>query len=257
MKNLLLALMLLVVLPDVSAQSLRIMTYNIHVGQDAANKDQLKNMADFIKDSKADLVGLQEVDSVCKRTGGIDQIKFLAENTGMYYTYTRHFAFDGGSYGIGILSRYPLSDIQDHRVILTSDGKTDAATRAFLTASIFNGTKKVTFATIHMDYRDSNSRVAQSKDMVAKLKAFTTPVILTGDFNARPGTTEITTLREILADTGSDLAYSFPVAPPLNKIDYIMVSKGNLAKVSANKVIPVLYSDHLPVVSDIRLKFVK
>ena len=63
------------------AQTLRVMSYNIHIGENAANEDQLKNIADFIKSSKADIVGLQEVDSVCKRSGKVDQMKFLAENT--------------------------------------------------------------------------------------------------------------------------------------------------------------------------------
>jgi endonuclease/exonuclease/phosphatase family metal-dependent hydrolase len=78
------------VLQQADSQTLKVMSYNIHVGQDASNSDQLKNMADLIRSSKADLIGLQEVDSVCNRSGNIDQIKFLAEQTGMFYAYARH-----------------------------------------------------------------------------------------------------------------------------------------------------------------------
>ncbi len=237
-----------------NAQTLKVMSYNIHIGQDASNKDQLQNIADLIKSSKADIVGLQEVDSMCNRSGKIDQMKFLAEKTGMYYTYARHFAFDGGAYGIGILSRYPLSDIKDHRIILTSDGKSDAATRALLTASIFLGSKKTTFATVHMDYRDSNSRVAQSEELVKLLGTMDMPVILTGDFNANPGTKEVLTLETILTDTGIDSDLSYPAVKPVKKIDFVMVSKTNLSKVKKVEVFSEAFSDHLAVMSTLRIK---
>lgn len=237
-----------------NAQNLKVMSYNIHIGQDASNADQLKELALFLKSSKADLIGLQEVDSVCNRSGKIDQMKFLAEHTGMYYAYARHFAYDGGSYGIGILSRYPLTEVKDQRVILTSDGKSDAATRALLTASVSAGNSKITFATVHLDYRDSNSRYAQSEEIVNLFRDYTGPVILTGDFNARPGTRELINLQTIFTDTGNDSAITFPAVKPLNKIDYIMVSKDHLLKVKKNQVFPVLYSDHLPVMSVIRIR---
>jgi len=243
----------IIAVTGLNAQSLKVMSYNIHVGQDASNADQLKELAQFLKSSKADLIGLQEVDSVCNRSGKIDQMKFLAEQTGMYYAYARHFAYDGGSYGIGMLSRYPLTEVKDQRIILTSDGKSDAATRALLTASVAAGNSRITFATVHLDYRDSDSRYAQSEEIVDLFRDHTEPVILTGDFNARPGTKELINIRTIFTDTGSDSAITFPAVKPLNKIDYIMVSKGHLLKVKKNQVFPVLYSDHLPVMSVIRI----
>lgn len=237
------------------AQTLKIMSYNIHVGQDGANKDQLKNIAEFIKSSRADIIGLQEVDSVCNRSNKVDQMKFLAEYTGMHYAYARHFAYDGGSYGIGILSRYPLSDIKDHRVILTSDGKSDAATRALLTAAISPAGKKITFATVHMDYRDSRSRVAQSEEMVSLFKGMKYPVILTGDFNAIPGTKEILNLETIFTDTGVNSDFTYPVVNASKKIDFVMVSKAHLSKVKKAEVSPVAFSDHLPIISTVKIKY--
>lgn len=254
MKNYLAILIGLFIFSESGAQTLKVMSYNIHIGQDVTNKDQLQHMADFIKSSKADLVGLQEVDSVCNRSGKIDQMKFLAEKTGMYYAYTSHFPFDGGSYGIGILSRYPISDVKDHRIILTSDGKSDAATRALLTVSVLSGKKKLTFATVHMDYRDSNSRFAQSEELVKLFSGRTEPVILTGDFNAYPKTREVLNLQSIFTDTGSDDAITFPAVKPKKKIDYIMVSKANLSKLIKQEVYPVVYSDHLPVMSTLKIK---
>ncbi|MEJ7780506.1 MAG: endonuclease/exonuclease/phosphatase family protein [Daejeonella sp.] len=254
MRSFIILIALLIGFEGSRAQTLKVMSYNIHVGQNAANKDQLKNIADFIKSSKADIVGLQEVDSVCNRSGKVDQMRFLADATGMYFAYARHFAFDGGSYGIGILSKYPLTDVKDHRIILTSDGKSDAATRALLTANIFLRNKEIMFATVHMDYRDSNSRFAQSQALVKLLGNMNLPVILTGDFNAEPGTKEILNLQTILTDTGIDSDFSYPAVKPIKKIDFVMVSKRNLVKVKKTEVAPSLYSDHLPVTSAFRIK---
>lgn len=254
MKPYLISFISLLCVFQASGQNLKVISYNIHIGQNSNNVDQLESLAKFIKSTKADLIGLQEVDSVCNRSGNVDQMKFLAEKTGMYYAYARHFPFDGGSYGIGILSRHPLSNVKDHRIVLTSAGTKEGATRALLTADIFFGDMKLTFATVHMDYRDSDSRYAQSQEIVKLFGKMEQPVILTGDFNARPGTKEITMLQTIFTDATDDSALTFPAINPLNKIDYIMISKAKLEKVVKQEVYPVLYSDHLPIMSVIKIK---
>jgi endonuclease/exonuclease/phosphatase family metal-dependent hydrolase len=227
------------------------MSYNIHVGQDENGKDQLKEMAAFMKASGADIIGLQEVDSVCNRSGNVDEMKVLSEMTGMYYAYGRHFAFDGGSYGLGILSRYPISHITNDRITVILEGKRE--TRAMVSATITVGKKALTFTTVHMDYRDHASRVNQSLEMLDILKRKTMPVILTGDFNAEPATPELDNLRGFFTDVSSE-GMTYPVLKPIKKIDYIMVDKAHLSKASAKKVFPVLYSDHLPVMSTVKLR---
>ena len=113
-------------------QSLKIMTYNIHRGQDADNNDRLMEMAAFIKESGADIVGLQEVDSVCYRSGQVDQAKILAEYSGMHYAFVRHFAFQGGAYGQALLSKYPITEVRNNRLPVATD--IPEQTTAFLTA---------------------------------------------------------------------------------------------------------------------------
>ncbi|MCG7860088.1 hypothetical protein MD537_24115, partial [Flavihumibacter sediminis] len=84
-----------------------VMSYNIHHGADKEERNTLDSIGTFILSTKAQLVGLQEVDSVCTRSGQIDQMQRLAEITGMHFAFVRHFAYQGGAYGQGILSRYP------------------------------------------------------------------------------------------------------------------------------------------------------
>lgn len=251
-KHLILFFLLICAFSNLKAQTISVMSYNIHIGQNSADQDKLKEIANYIKDSKAEIIGLQEVDSVCNRSGKIDQMKFLAEQTGMHYTYSRHFAFDGGSYGLGILSRYPLQDIKDIRVSLSSTGKPE--TRSLLTANFKKGRTTYTFATVHMDYRDSRSRQIQSEEIVKKFSDNQYPVILTGDFNARPGTQEISVLENAFTDVSKLSGPTYPAVKPLNKIDYIMVSKGKVDQVKSQKADLIEFSDHIPVLSVFKVR---
>ena len=133
--------LMLLLLNNITAQHrLNIMTYNIHHGNDDKEVNQLRAIADLILKSGADIVGLQEVDSVCIRSGRVDQAKALAELTGMHYAYVRHFAFEGGSYGLALLSKYSISKLTNHRLLIASTIPNE--TRALLTAEVKVSPKK-------------------------------------------------------------------------------------------------------------------
>ena len=59
-------------------KTIRVMTYNIHVGIGMDKKLDLPRIAEVIKSQHADLVGLQEVDRGVTRTGQVDEIAELA-----------------------------------------------------------------------------------------------------------------------------------------------------------------------------------
>src|SRR4051812_5905020 len=63
---------------------IRVMTYNTHHGEGTDRKLDLPRIARIISDSKADLVALQEVDSMTKRTNGVDQTAEYAKLTGLH-----------------------------------------------------------------------------------------------------------------------------------------------------------------------------
>ncbi|MDO8992179.1 hypothetical protein [Daejeonella sp.] len=46
---------------SVLAQKMNVMSYNIHIGQNSANHDQLMGIAQYIQDSKIDIIGLQDL----------------------------------------------------------------------------------------------------------------------------------------------------------------------------------------------------
>ena len=109
-------------------KTLRIMTYNIHVGVGMDKKLDLKRIADVINKEKPDLVGLQEVDRGVKRTEGKDEIAELAALTRMDYAFAHNLDFQGGQYGVAILSRFLLKNV-DHRMF---ENKREAERRGML-----------------------------------------------------------------------------------------------------------------------------
>lgn len=249
--------MFLMMVTSIKAQDLKVMSYNIHHGRNTSGEVDLKRIAEVIKDSGAEMIGLQEVDSVCGRSGKVDQMKVLAKLTGMHYTFKRHFAYDGGAYGLGILSIFPISNVNGYRISSYTEPEEDEKTLVFLTADLkVNPEKIIHFATVHFDYRkDPAVRSKQASEVTAYLKKVTHPVILTGDLNAESDKKEIKYLYRDFEDTDSAGAFTFPSEHPVKKIDYILVSHAELKEVIHHDVIDeALASDHRPVAATIILK---
>src|SRR6185295_5883839 len=77
-------------------------------------KFDLERIAEVINKEKTDLVGLQEVDRGVRRTQGVDEIVELSKLTKMNYAFANNLDYQGGVYGVAILSRFPIGTI-DHR----------------------------------------------------------------------------------------------------------------------------------------------
>lgn len=237
------------------AQTIRVLTYNIHHGEDMNRKLDLHQIAEVIKKARPDVVALQEVDSMTSRTKKVDQLKELAALTGMYFFYGKNMDFDGGGYGVGILSKWPIrrSFITRLPNFPQSEPRVAASVELALKKN-----RRLLFTSVHLDYvQNPEERIAQAKKLEEVFSAIQMPSILAGDFNAQP---EETTMKDIIFKfyretdpTGHALSY--PSDKPRVKIDYVLVSKGHRWK---NKHYEVqeekVASDHRPVLSVIRLK---
>lgn len=85
------------------------MSYNIRIGIGMDQQTNLKRIAEVINKIQPDYVGLQEVDSVCERSGWINQYAELARLTGMYPIFAPATERSKGLYGIAALSRKNLA----------------------------------------------------------------------------------------------------------------------------------------------------
>ena len=94
-----------------SSQSLRVMTYNIRAADYGLN-----GIIATLQEAKADIIALQEVDKLVRRTGRKDQPKEIARILGMNCVFRKHFSYQGGEFGLALLSRYKIDHIERVRV---------------------------------------------------------------------------------------------------------------------------------------------
>lgn len=155
---------------------LRFASYNIFHGGLA--KYDMSKIAKNIVENGVDVVGVQEVDIGTLRSGRLDVIKALSAASGYpYYAFFKTIDFDGGDYGIAVLSRYPI--ISSEKILLDSGS---SEKRALGMTKIDVGGREISFWVTHLTYRDEAVRVSQLS-FLAELLSQTDEFILTGDFN--------------------------------------------------------------------------
>ena len=85
--------------------TLRIMSYNIRNGRGMDDMTDFRRTAEVINKVCPDVVAVQELDSVTGRSGGKDVLREIAGLTLMHHIYAPAIDYDGGKYGIGMLSK--------------------------------------------------------------------------------------------------------------------------------------------------------
>lgn len=231
----------------------KIMTYNIHHGADAQENNRLEEMGNFFRNTSADIITLQEVDSVTSRSNKIDQMKVLAGITGFHYAFVRHFAFDGGAYGLGILSRFPIEDVRQFRLPLLHPNKLRSSTALIVATIILPTGQKLDVASAHFAL-DQSSRLQQAADCRRILTALQNPLLFTGDFNAMPNSPEISSIKEWAFPADKRSRNTFPSAKPVRKIDYIFAKPSTSIRFIRQNVFDVEYSDHCPAMATFAVK---
>lgn len=241
---------------SLSAQTvvpIRVMTYNLRFGELAS----LDSIAAYIRNVNPDVVALQELD--CKTTRGLaphqngkDFIGTLAYLTGMFGIYGKTIELGSGYYGIGLLSKYPITAYE--RIMLPNP-KPKGEDRALLIASIeLSGNKHFTFACAHLDLTPAQ-RAAQLTTIKARLEQKEGITILAGDFNTTPSEGEIAKYIPNWMDALPQ-DFSFPSTKPNIKIDYILYPKQQKIKVINSTIdSSIKLSDHLPGIANLELTF--
>ncbi|WP_373511984.1 endonuclease/exonuclease/phosphatase family protein [Persicitalea sp.] len=232
------------------------MTYNIHHANPPSEKVKidLVAIARVINQQKPDLVALQEVDVYTERSGkNLDQARELARLTGMKSFFMKALDYQGGEYGIAVLSRYTIVDSVGY--LLPRDPAIGGEDRAVAAITVqLPGQKRVIFASTHLDLKEEN-RLSQAKALITHFKDSSLPMILGGDFNALSGSPVMDLFDQHFTRTcRDDCAPTIPVNSPNRTIDFIMYNPINSFKILNTRVIDEKYaSDHLPVVAELEI----
>jgi endonuclease/exonuclease/phosphatase family metal-dependent hydrolase len=244
--------------PQRDPRTLRVMTFNIHIGVGMDKQRDLARIANVIKAADVDVVALQEVDVRTRRSGtDVDQLAELAKLTGMHGRFGKGRDFDGGEYGQAILSRRPIKDLVVHK--LPGDSVQEERVALFATIEQPAPLPELLFVGTHIHHVGENYRLPQAREINRLLKdAMSKPtpaVLLLGDLNAKPDGQVMTLMRELWEDPTADAGMTFPADKPDRKIDYVLLPKGHKWTVVSAKVVdePVA-SDHRPVVVELQWK---
>lgn len=245
----------LVLVPQVFAKTIRVMTYNIHVGIGMDKKLDLQRIADVINKEKPDLVGLQEVDRGVQRTQRIDEIVELSKLTRMDYAFAFNLPYQGGQYGVAILSRFPIR-ATEHRLY---KNLREAERRGFIRAEVKIDGRVVQFVTTHLDYQHDDGRLFEAQQMLAFLGDVKGPLIVVGDFNDLPTGQTYQLMRNAFDDAwidgrGAGEGFSYPADKPTKRIDYIFMRSTDQIRTRRAWIVQTLASDHIPVVADLELR---
>ncbi len=243
-----------------STVGIRVATYNIRAGTDLQRRPNLERVAALLDSLSADVVLLQEVDRATARSGGVDQLAELARITGMHGFFARAMEFDGGEYGIAVLSRFPL--LSAEAVPLTVAGYQDLSERSYEPRTLLHVVidapgGPIHLLNTHLDHHGGpvfrGPQIARIIEHLSARMPEDAPTILAGDLNAEPTAPELVPLLARFSDTwatcGAGPGLTYPADRPVKRIDYILL-RGLTC--TASTVPPTEVSDHRPVVVDLR-----
>lgn len=238
-----------------SAASVRVMTYNIKHAEESGL--ELARIADVIGEAGADIVGLQEIDMGTRRSDGQRQASALGALTGLGNVYFgESFPFDGGSYGVAILSRWPLANASTVRLDTHTKVADGYEPRIAVVADVVAGGRTFTFATLHASLHDEEHD-GNARALLAALGTRARRAIVTGDFNEKPEET----IGDALVGAGLTDAfhekhrffgYTIPSRFPTKRIDFVYRGAG-LGRTEHAWVPSTQASDHRPVAAVIPL----
>ena len=234
---------------------MKIMTFNTqHCHSYLGNSIDIELMARVIKDSGADIVGLNEIYGKGDAFPFEDQTGRLAELTSLENRYFAK-AIDVHSwnspYGNALISKYPIISAE---TIPVPDpdancriGNRSYETRCLLKAKLSCG---LTVLIIHfgLNPEEKENAVKTVLENIEDEKC-----ILMGDFNITPDEAFLAPIKARMKDSAEIFEgerLSYPSDTPIKKIDYIFVSH-DIELISAD-IPSIVASDHRPHTAEIR-----
>lgn len=235
---------------------LKVLTFNIFHGESyySGNQDYESNLgivADLINELDPDVVALQEVDCMTGRSRGVNLIVELARLTDMNPIFGKTMDFDGGEYGLGILSDYSFLST---KILPLTSGDASEPRAVLESLFIIETGDTVRFACTHLDHRDANIRDQQAEDLNDIIRTDIFPSILAGDFNAGPESKTIEIIKKKWINSSPGNEPTSPSIDPRRKIDYIFFRPWEKWELVESRVIEKKRaSDHNPVFTVIRI----
>lgn len=225
-------------------QKLRIMSYNVRGGMGMDGKRDYDRASSVIRDYQPDICALQELDSVTGRNGKTYALQEYARQTGMHGVFAKAIDYDGGAYGIGLLSKETPQQVK--RVALPGREEVRALIVAEFPGYVFMAT--------HLSLTDADQLTSiRMIDSIAALYP-QRAVFLAGDLNFKPDSEPFKALRKNFVPLSDTRKKSWPADEPKDAIDYIWgyIGSDRYYKAHGHGVIDApTQSDHRPVFANV------
>lgn len=239
----------------------RLVAYNIRHGTDGSGKNTLAQIAAWIRAADPDLVFLSEVDDDWRRSGYINQVEYLAAETGLNYRYyapalvsrsLRHTALGRTArYGNAFLSKHPF--LAKEEIPLPRLGRNEPRNTLLVEVPLAGSGHRLRVYGTHLSVRPGE-RAEQLAFLRGRLAAEQGYTVFLGDLNSPPERLakeapylSAPAWRDVLAEAPA----TFPTENPEARIDYIFVSDSLEDWVRFAAAPDVRASDHRPVVLDL------
>ncbi|MDF2714060.1 MAG: hypothetical protein K0R28_985 [Paenibacillus sp.] len=249
----------------VNEVDIKVMSYNIHSGIGEDNDYDIDRIANVIRESKAEVIGLQEVDVHWASRSRLEhEVRQLAHKLEMNSFFAPIYDLPpklegepNRQFGVAILSKYPILDAKNREMTrLSTQIPNPAPEPAPGLAEVLLDVRgvRVKVYSAHLDFRpEAAIRSIQVKEMLEVMSENEYEKIVLGDFNAKTSNPELAPLFSTFYDTWahsrSEPGFTFPARKPNRKIDHILVSRGIRTK-SAD-IVETLASDHRPIVAEV------
>ncbi|NJD10253.1 MAG: hypothetical protein FIB01_07350, partial [Gemmatimonadetes bacterium] len=235
------------------ALTLRVVTYNIRHGAGSDDTLNLERTAAVLRRLQPDIVALQEVDERVTRSGGVDQAARLGELLGMHPAFGSFMDYQGGRYGLALLTRFPIRRATPVRL---RDGNEPRV--ALVVEQALPDSSALTAISVHFDWVANDSfRYAQAQQVAAVLDTLRTPYLLMGDFNDEPGSRTLALFQARATEVRkpADEHFTFSASRPEKEIDFIFVAPAARWRAASARVVPeAVASDHRPVFAALTLR---
>ncbi|MCA9217250.1 MAG: endonuclease/exonuclease/phosphatase family protein [Planctomycetales bacterium] len=238
----------------------RVMTYNIHKGIGGVDRRyRLERVIEAIARCEADIVLLQEVDDGVPRSNHHRQVDMLGDALDLpHRAFQRNVMLTEGHYGNAILSRFPLTDIQNLDLTVPLK-KRRRALIAHCNVRFDGHQHTMLIFNFHLGLAGFERRIQLRRVLSCPLLKRThqrTAVIVAGDYNDVWGRLGRQIMEPANFLSVSENAKTFPAMLPVRPLDRIFY-RGRLSLdhsyVSRTKVAREA-SDHLPLVAEFELQ---
>lgn len=243
-KNLLFIFAALFIFSAQAQNTLKLMSYNIKNANGMDNVCNFQRIANVINNTSPDVVAIQEVDSMTNRSGQKYVLGEIAERTQMHGYFAPAIDYDGGKYGIGLLTKQVPLRLQS----LPLPGREEARTLILAEFADY------IYCCTHMSLTEED-RMKSLELVKAFTSSSTKPLFLAGDMNAEPESGFIKKLQKDFQILSNPKQHTFPAPDPKETIDYIATLKQNakgFAVISAKVINEPMASDHRPILVELR-----